>query len=168
MYLSKKPIGNDKKRLLRYKRLSEHATAPRQHSKSAAGYDLSAAYNMVISAGTRAAIPTCLKLEFPDGTYGRIAPRSSLSLEGIDISAGVIDPDYEGNIHVVLVNNSKSDYHVTRGARIAQLICEKIEQPHVEEIVEGEENEGKPGDKEKKDDGNHRRGEGAFGSTGHT
>jgi dUTP pyrophosphatase len=36
-------------------------------------------------------IPTGLSFEFPKSSYGRIAPRSGLSLQNIDVSAGVID-----------------------------------------------------------------------------
>ena len=42
----------------------------------------------------------------------------------IDVAAGVINPDYQGEIKVVLVNNGQHNFQVTKGERIAQLILE--------------------------------------------
>ena len=50
--------------------------------------------------------------------------------------AGVVDRDYTGNVGVVLVNTSDTPYIINKGDRIAQLICEKIENPILEEINE--------------------------------
>ena len=59
---------------------------------------------------------------FPEGTYGRIASRSSLSvLHKVEVVAGVIDPDYRGEIFVNLFNHSKKDFIINKGDRIAQL-----------------------------------------------
>ena len=63
------------------------------------------------------------------------SPRSGLALaHHIDIGGGVIDQDYRGNIGVILYNHSDKPFIVTRGDRIAQLICEKISYPAVEEV----------------------------------
>lgn len=52
------------------------------------------------------------------------------------ILAGVIDEDYRGNVGVVLFNHSDDDFHINEGDRIAQLICEKIYYPKLEEVSE--------------------------------
>ena len=80
-------------------------------------------------------IPTGWKFKLPPGTYGRIAPRSGLSLKGIDVGAGVIDRDYRGEIKVLLINNSAQPFAVNKGDRIAQLICEKIVYPYIKEDI---------------------------------
>lgn len=49
------------------------------------------------------------------------------------ITAGVIDEDYRGNVGVVLFNHSDTDFPVAKGDRIAQLICERIFYPVLEE-----------------------------------
>ena len=52
-------------------------------------------------------ISTDLSIQLPKSTYGRIAPRSGLALNlFIGVGAGVVDPDYEGNVGVVLFNHS--------------------------------------------------------------
>ena len=62
----------------------------------------------------------------PPGTYIKVAPRSGLAIKDIDVVAGVIDPDYRGEIKVVLANHGTGTFKIEQGARIAQLILERI------------------------------------------
>ena len=56
------------------------------------------------------------------GVYARIAPRSGLAVNNrIAVGAGVIDPDYDGEIKVVLFNHDDEGFIVQPGDRIAQL-----------------------------------------------
>nr|XP_012218583.1 PREDICTED: deoxyuridine 5'-triphosphate nucleotidohydrolase [Linepithema humile] len=143
--------GNDKL-ILKYAKLSEKAFAPTRGSEYAAGYDLRSAYKYIISAHGKELVKTDLQIEVPFGTYGRVAPRSGLAWKNhIDVGAGVIDADYRGNLGVVLFNHSNDDFEIAPGDRIAQLICEKITYPDIEEV-------------KSLDDTN--RGAGGFGSTG--
>jgi dUTP pyrophosphatase len=81
-----------------------------------------------------------------------VAPRSGLANKHfIDVGAGVIDYDYRGNVGVILFNFGKEPFKVTKGDRIAQLICERIWYPDIEECETLCDTE---------------RGEGGFGSTG--
>ena len=86
----------------------------------------------------------------PTGTYGRIAPRSGLALnQHIAIGAGqtphwciqpvfagVIDRDYTGNVGIVVFNHSNVEVKITRGQRVAQLICESCCYPQLVEITD--------------------------------
>ena len=45
-----------------------------------------------------------------------------------------MDSDYRGEIKVLLFNHSPEDYPIKAGDRVAQLICEKITIPLVEEV----------------------------------
>lgn len=49
-------------------------------------------------------------------------------------TAGVVDEDYRGILKVVLFNHSDNDFAINKGDRIAQLICERIYYPEVEEV----------------------------------
>jgi dUTP pyrophosphatase len=81
-----------------------------------------------------------------------VAPRSGLAVKHcIQVGAGVIDPDYTGEIKVVLFNHGPSDFEIKKGDRIAQLVLEKCMTPLIKEISVVEETE---------------RGSGGFGSTG--
>ena len=45
----------------------------------------------------------------------------------LDIGAGVVDSDYRGNVRILLINNGTSEFKVTQGMRIAQLIIEQTQ-----------------------------------------
>ena len=124
---------------------------PTRGSDEAAGYDLYAAETITITKRTRSLVNTGVKMRVPHGTYGRIAPRSGLSLKGIDIGAGVIDRDYTGEIRVLLVNTSDFDLKVQIGDRIAQIVLERHANCDIE-IVDSL--------------ATTSRGDGGFGSTG--
>ncbi|KAK8642439.1 hypothetical protein V6N13_011782 [Hibiscus sabdariffa] len=136
--------------LLKVKKLSEKAVLPSRGSALAAGYDL--ATDTTVPARGKALIPTDLSISVPEGTYGRVAPRSGLAWKhSIDVGAGVIDADYRGPLGVILFNYSDVEFEVKVGDRIAQLIIEKIMTPDVLEV---------------EDLDSTTRGGGGFGSTG--
>uniref|UniRef100_A0A6G1SKB7 Deoxyuridine 5'-triphosphate nucleotidohydrolase n=1 Tax=Aceria tosichella TaxID=561515 RepID=A0A6G1SKB7_9ACAR len=117
------------------KKITEFATVPTKGSKLAAGYDLYAAYDYVVKAKGKEMIKTDLQIALPPGCYGRVAPRSGLAWKhSIDVGAGVIDEDYRGPVNVILFNFGELDFEIKRGDRVAQLICEKIEQTDIQEV----------------------------------
>lgn len=124
-------------KVLYFKKLSDRATSPIRGSELAAGYDLYSAQNTIIPKQGKALVMTDIAIALPEGCYGRVAPRSSLSWKHhIDVGAGVVDRDYRGNVGVVLFNLSKTDYEVHQGDRIAQLIVERISTPPLVEVEE--------------------------------
>jgi dUTP pyrophosphatase len=129
----------------------EDAQAPTRGSDEAAGYDLYSYESETVAPNQIKLIDTGISIRVPEGTYGRIAPRSSVSKKGILINAGVIDRDYRGPIKVMLHNLSNNDYVINKNDRIAQLILEQIKTPSVELVEELDDTE---------------RGERGFGSTG--
>jgi len=69
----------------------------------------------MIPASGQEIVRTGTSITPPRGTYGRIAPRSSMTVKHrITINAGVIDSDYTGEIKVVLANMSDQDYQVKK------------------------------------------------------
>ena len=52
------------------------------------------------------------------------------------VGVEVIDPDYTGEIKVLLINNSKHYYQVKEGEPTAQLILEKASMPILKQIKE--------------------------------
>ncbi|XP_029623847.1 deoxyuridine 5'-triphosphate nucleotidohydrolase, mitochondrial isoform X3 [Salmo trutta] len=138
--------------VLKFSKLSENATAPTRGSAKAAGYDLFSAYDYSIGPMDKAIVKTDIQIAVPSGCYGRVAPRSGLAAKHfIDVGAGVVDEDYRGNVGVVLFNFSKETFEVKKGDRVAQLVCERICYPDLQELKTLDETE---------------RGAGGFGSTG--
>nr|XP_033809125.1 deoxyuridine 5'-triphosphate nucleotidohydrolase-like [Geotrypetes seraphini] len=119
---------------LKFVRLSNRARSPYKATSQAAGFDLSSAQERIIPKGGREVINTDLQVSLPPGCYGRIAPRSGLALRhGLCVGAGVVDPDYRGPLKILLFNLGEEDYRIREGDRIAQLICEKVFLPDLQE-----------------------------------
>ena len=130
--------------------LPEYAT---EHS---AGLDLKANLTEPITLKPleRQLISTGISLELPIGFEAQIRPRSGLAFKhGITVlnSPGTIDADYRGEVKVLLVNLSNTDFVINDGERIAQMVVAKHER--IEWYVVSELNDSK-------------RGVGGFGSTG--
>jgi len=73
----------------------------------------------------RKAFKTGLGLILPGNVEAQIRPRSGLAKDkGITVlnSPGTIDPDYRGEIKVILINLSESSQNIKKGDRIAQVI----------------------------------------------
>lgn len=131
------------------------AIVPKYATPCSAGADVFARINEEITVwpGTRALIPTKIKIAIPDGCCGLLLGRSGLALKhGICLANGVglIDSDYRGELGVILQNNGGEPFKVKDGMRIAQLVIVQYQQTRF-----------------KQDSLNDTiRGQGGFGSTG--
>ncbi len=105
---------------------------PQYETAHAAGMDMRAftESEITIKPLQRVLIPTGLYIELPVGYEAQIRPRSGLAYKhGISIvnAPGTIDADYRGEIKVLLVNLSDTDFVVNNGDRIAQMVIAKHE-----------------------------------------
>ena len=129
---------------------------PQYETAHAAGMDLRAAITEEITLKPlqRLLVPTGLFIELPIGYEAQIRPRSGLAYKhGISIvnAPGTIDADYRGEIKVLLVNLSDTDFKIINGDRIAQMVVAKHEMVNWQEVdILGETD----------------RGEGGYGHTG--
>jgi dUTP pyrophosphatase len=110
---------------------------PTYQSEGAVGMDVHAAINdeVAIKPGEVASIPCGFSIAVPEGYEGQIRPRSGLAAEhGISIpnSPGTIDPDYRGEVKILLINYGSEPFVVKRGMRIAQMLILPV--PRVEWI----------------------------------
>lgn len=110
---------------------SGHAL-PQYETAHAAGLDLRAFVEteITIKPLQRVLVPTGLYIELPVGYEAQIRPRSGLAYKhGISIvnAPGTIDADYRGELKVLLVNLSDTDFIVNNGDRIAQMVIAKHE-----------------------------------------
>ena len=96
-----------------------------------AGLDLRARIDGVVPAGGgRLLMPTGIALAIPLGWAGMVHPRSGLALRhGVTVAnaPGLIDSAYRGELQVILLNTDPTtDYTITRGDRIAQLVIQRV------------------------------------------
>jgi len=106
--------------------------APVPATATSAGVDLRANIPnpLRILPGAVRRIPTGLQVELPPGTVGMVCPRSGLALNHqltVINAPGLIDPDYRGEVGVVLINHGTTPYVVEPDERVAQLIVLKAE-----------------------------------------
>ena len=139
---------------MRIKRLTNNLPIPQRETEGAAGYDLRCAEpgEVCFMPGERGLIPTGFAYEIPHGMVGVVRPRSGLAVrEGLHVMAGVIDSDYRGEVHALLVNLGDEPITIKHGDRIAQLV---VTIHYAGELVEVDELTGAS------------RGSNGFGSTG--
>ena len=129
---------------------------PNYETIASAGMDLRAQIeeDIILKPLERHIIPTGLSIELPVGCEAQVRPRSGLAAKyGVTVlnSPGTIDADYRGEIGVILVNLSNSDFTIKKGERVAQLVISKHERAMWNPVQNLSETS---------------RGTGGFGSTG--
>ena len=109
---------------------------PERATPHAAGYDVRSAAEVTLAPGEIGLVPTGLVMELPEGLECQVRPRSGLALKhGITLpnSPGTIDPDYRGELKVILQNLGSEAVTLARGERIAQLVFARFEAAEVVE-----------------------------------
>src|SRR4051794_29410175 len=136
--------------------LHPDARPPARTRSGDAGYDLSCVEPFELAPGERAMVPTGVAVAIPAGMCGLVLPRSGLAIKhGISCvnAPGLVDPNYRGELRVILINHGAEPFAAQAGDRIAQLLLVPFLAPDVvvvEELPHG-------GDD---------RGTGGFGSSG--
>jgi dUTP pyrophosphatase len=105
--------------------LHPDARLPERAGDGDAGYDLRALHGFTLTPGERRLVPTGIALALPRGVAGLVLPRSGLAARhGVTTlnAPGLIDPDYRGEVKVVLHNAGAELYEGNAGDRIAQLL----------------------------------------------
>ena len=118
-------------------KMSPDAVTPMRATEGSVGLDFYSPANYIIPPHSHLLIPTQIKLRIPLGHYGRLASKSGLAiLHKLHVGAGVIDPDYMGEIMVLLINTASHVHPINKGDPIAQLILEKVSIPILKEVTE--------------------------------
>ena len=133
-----------------------HQPLPAYATSQSAGMDLRANIDesIVLHPMERRLVPTGLHIALPQGFEAQIRPRSGLALKhGITVlnTPGTIDADYRGELMVLLINFSDTDFVINDGERIAQMVVARHEQIESQLVDEPDDTE---------------RGAGGYGHTG--
>ena len=136
-------------------RLRDDPVLPGRAYAGDAGLDLVACERHELGPGERALVGTGIAVAIPAGHAGLVTPRSGLAAKhaiSLANTPGTIDPDYRGEVKVLLINLGLEPFVVTRGMRIAQMVVMPV--PRVAWAVVD-------------DLPPTPRGDGGFGHTGH-
>jgi dUTP diphosphatase len=141
---------------LQVRLLHPAARPPARSRPGDAAYDLRCTEGFALWPREHATVPTGVAIALPQGVAGLVTPRSGLAARhGISLvnSPGLIDPNYRGEIRIVLVNLGEARFEAHAGDRIAQLLLVPFVAPDVSVV---DELPPSPDD----------RGENGFGSSG--
>ncbi len=112
-------------------KVEKGATIPHYQTEGSAGADIYAFLkeDLNIKPGERELVPTGISVEIPDGYEAQIRPRSGLALKhGLTLlnTPGTIDADYRGEVKIIIINHGNSEFRITNGMRIAQMVFTKV------------------------------------------
>ncbi len=139
---------------LKYQKLDPEAPDLGYARPGDAGLDLCSMETVDIAPQGTVKVGSGIRMEIPEGFYGQMVPRSSVSTKrGITLAntPGTIDSSYRGEVIIALYNQSTEMQHVERGERVAQIII--LEHAKANPVIADELSETE-------------RGTGGFGSTG--
>ena len=89
-----------------FQKLSEKAISPHQATPGSVDYDLFRPVDFLIQPKEQKTVFIDLAIMPPEGYYSQLMSKSGLMvLYELEVKAGVIDPDFTGNIGVILKNN---------------------------------------------------------------
>ena len=119
-----------------FQRLSEKAISPHRATPGSVGYDLFTPINFQIQPKEQKTVFIDLAIVPPEGYYAQLMSKSGLTvLYELEVKAGVIDPDFTGNVGVVLKNNSDQPIECLAGEQIAQLLFIKVATPTLIQVT---------------------------------
>lgn len=130
---------------------------PNRGTSSSAGIDFYVPEDFetrVLKPGESVLIPSGVKMQLPRG-YALIAfNKSGVAVkQGLSVGACVVDEDYEGEIHLHMINTSDKEQVIATGQKLVQFVLVPVAYFDIEEVEELQPR-------------NTERGSGGFGSTG--
>lgn len=105
-----------------FMKLTNTATIPTKAHHDDLGFDLYTSEAVSLRNGITK-VHTGIAVQFPKGIGGIFKERSGLSLKtGLQIRAGVIDPQYTGELIIIMYNPTNDIHSFPAGTKIAQMM----------------------------------------------
>ena len=108
-------------------KISSKSVIPTRATEHSVGLDFYSPSDYIMSPCSHLQIPTQIKVKIPLGLS---------MVHQVNVGAGVIDPDYMGEVKVLLINAAPCYHYIKRGDPIAQLILEKVSLPILKRVDE--------------------------------
>lgn len=133
-------------------KLDYKATIPTRAHDDDLGFDLYALDDVMLYQNAVTKVNTGIAIQFPAGYGGLVRDRSSfVTRTGAFVVAGVIDPQYTGEVIIAFRNPTYDTIEIQSGQKIAQLILIQSVPCGIEVVASIDKTQ---------------RGSGGFGSTG--
>ena len=119
---------------MKIKFFNNHTKMPAKSHLPDSGIDLFMPEEFDIKPLETKTIGLGLGVAIPEGFAGMLIPRSSIADKGLIIQTSAIDPDYVGEIHLIITNCSNNTYHFNKDDRVCSLVCVSILNPYLEVV----------------------------------
>lgn len=136
---------------MKIKKFNENVKMPMKSHLPDVGLDLFMPEDFNIKPLETKTIGLGLGVAIPEGYAGMLVPRSSIAAKGLIIQTSIIDPDYCGEIHLIVTNCSDIEQHIEHNQRLCSLVLFNALNARIEIVDEFEKTE---------------RGENGLGSSG--
>ena len=117
---------------MKIKLFNENIKLPKKQHLPDSGFDIFMPQDLIVESLETITIPLGIGVAIPEGHAGMLVPRSSIADKGLIIQTAVIDPDYSGEIHLIVTNCSRESYEIKKDDRVCSLIVYTILNPYLE------------------------------------
>lgn len=117
-------------------RLGKDVKMPVKSHLPDCGLDIFMPQDIIIDSLQTKTVGLKLKVAIPEGFAGMLVPRSSIAEKGLIIQTSIIDPDYTGEIHLIITNCSTNLREIHTGDRVCSLVVYSVLNAYLEEVEE--------------------------------
>ena len=118
-----------------FQKLMDKAIAPHRATPGSVGYDLFTPTDFALQPQEQETIFIDIAVSPPEGYYAQLMAKSGVTVtHKLEVKARVINPDFMGNVGVVLQNNSNKLIKRVVGEQIAQLLFIKVATPTLVQV----------------------------------
>lgn len=126
---------------MKVKLFNKHAKLPQKSHLPDSGLDIFMPDGFVIGPLETRTIPLGIGVAIPEGYAGMLVPRSSIAEKGLIIQTAIIDPDYTGEIHLIITNCSWETKCIEKDQRLCSLVVYSVLNPYIQIVEEFEKTE---------------------------
>jgi dUTP pyrophosphatase len=121
---------------MKLKLFDKNVTLPKKQHLPDSGLDIFMPVDLEIDMLETKTIGLGIGIAIPEGHAGMLVPRSSIADKGLLIQTAVIDPDYSGEIHLIVTNCSRNKIEIKTGDRVCSLIVYNVLNPYIQVVEE--------------------------------
>lgn len=121
---------------MKIKLFKETTIMPKKSHLPDSGLDIFMPCDLTLNMLETKTIGLEIAVAIPEGHAGMLVPRSSIADKGLLIQTSIIDPDYTGEIHLIITNCSKDTIEIKKGQRVCSLVAYSVLNPYLEVVQE--------------------------------
>ena len=121
---------------MKIKLLSDSVKVPVKSHLPDVGLDIFLPEDITLQPLETKTVGLKLSVAIPEGFAGLLVPRSSIAEKGLIIQTSIIDPDYTGEIHLIITNCSLIMQTAKKNDRLCSLVMFNALNAYIEQVDE--------------------------------